>query len=404
MAYLKFIAETRVRLRHNPELRLLLLLAAPAEPERNGLEEIAAQSGWQRFLFLASIYHVAPLLWHNRKRMAGFVPEDVLRELEKRATDAQFKQARVAAELVGAVTALAANGVQCLVLKGITMAIRVYGGMAARPQSDNDVLIEEEQLDEAVQALRAGGWKFTDGEELYYENWRTAGRYNKHLGLARQGIRLELHVRTIADRKRARFGDDEFETGVTEIGGCALRSLALPDLTAHLAAHGLEHAFLRLKWLLDIAWLFHGQDMAAVLKRADYSAAEKQAVNTAVLLAVALDVLDEGKQTLLFAGVNSARICALAGSCRRLIEGFYGDTAPKITTGLYFFAKRHSFLLGNFWRPLAMQAFYPSLYDLRLVRLPRRLFFLYFFMRPFTWLARTARSVALRIGGGACCR
>jgi Uncharacterised nucleotidyltransferase len=115
-----------------------------------------------------------------RSRVAGAVREARSRAL---VLDMTLRQ------VVGA---LEDRGIPALPLKGTTLAERVHGDTGLRPAKDVDILVPREQIDAAVETVRALGYPAPQDPA-----W-TRGLPNLHYTFSRGGVipvRVELHWR-----------------------------------------------------------------------------------------------------------------------------------------------------------------------------------------------------------------
>lgn len=162
---------------------------------------------------------------------------------------------------------LGRRGIRVAALKGAALMGSLYGDAGVRATGDLDILVAQDQGDEALRILTA------DGATPWAE--ATAGRpdvmnlFCRHLPpLKYCGVRVEIHTKLwrelsgevlIADPMSHTAQDGE--------------TLRLDDeaMLAHLCAHAHTHHALdghtSLKWLIDIALLLH-QDMS-LLERSE---------------------------------------------------------------------------------------------------------------------------------------
>jgi len=70
------------------------------------------------------------------------------------------------AELSKLVAALEERGIEVVVLKGIPLALRVFGSIAARSMVDNDLLVRRDDAIRAVEILSAAGYRSIDSREI----------------------------------------------------------------------------------------------------------------------------------------------------------------------------------------------------------------------------------------------
>jgi hypothetical protein len=117
----------------------------------------------------------------SRTRLAALV----------RAT--QFRMLRLQQLLIGALDALAERGIDVVLLKGAGVAATAYGSFAARPMYDVDLLVRQEHVAAAWEALRAAGWVH-DAEAYPSEIYEAHHHLPPLLDPLGTGIALELHA------------------------------------------------------------------------------------------------------------------------------------------------------------------------------------------------------------------
>jgi hypothetical protein len=134
--------------------RLLQLLTADV-PDTAG----PTDAEWERLARLAQQLAVAPLLY-ARLTQSGVAPPPAaaLASLRTAYLHAAMHNTRTYHFLAEALDALAAAGVPVLLLKGAYLAQHVYGNVALRPMGDIDLVVPEEQLSAAAQALQGIGY------------------------------------------------------------------------------------------------------------------------------------------------------------------------------------------------------------------------------------------------------
>jgi len=194
---------------------------------------------------------------------------DLRTAFQRFAAGARLRDARVRAVLEEVLGALGAVGIAPIALKGPALADRLLSEPALRPATDLDLLVSEEELSRATDALVAAGFRRAAPLQDAYQRAE-----HHHLHLRRDpGPDVELHFRAVSA-----FG--------AAIPTAELRARAVPHRTARgtpllvlapedelitLAVHAAAHLFERGGWLLDLALLVErspGLDWAEVLARA----------------------------------------------------------------------------------------------------------------------------------------
>jgi Uncharacterised nucleotidyltransferase len=88
-------------------------------------------------------------------------PDTVRTELAAAVRAAAARELARGAEICGVLDAMAARGIQPLVMKGAALAYSVYPFPAARPSNDTDLLVREQEVDEARRVMQDRGYRET---------------------------------------------------------------------------------------------------------------------------------------------------------------------------------------------------------------------------------------------------
>ena len=148
--------------RVSPELALLLHAAASdgSPAARHRTRELAqAVVSWPLFLERATQHAVIPLMDHELGRSAAdLVAPEAASSLRAAAQDGAMRSLRLTGDLVSVQRALASAGVSAIPFKGPTLAALVYGNLSLRQFEDLDILVRNEELSRARDALFAVGF------------------------------------------------------------------------------------------------------------------------------------------------------------------------------------------------------------------------------------------------------
>lgn len=153
------------------------------------------------------------------------------------------------------VSAFAAQGLRPLALKGPALALQAYGTLAARGGVDLDVLLEAGQWPEALEVLRALGYRIAPGQP-----WPLpAATHELVLTHAEHQPRVELHRRLLRHQHLLRA--PQRMTQSVDLHGTDVTCLAPAYALPYLIAHANQHCFRRLIWLMDIHALLQHADL-----------------------------------------------------------------------------------------------------------------------------------------------
>jgi putative nucleotidyltransferase-like protein len=273
------------------EQRVLLACArldVDAEVEARLRPLASAAIDWAAVLALAERNGVIPFL-HRRLDLLRSIgmPDDVADRLRTRQREEAHRALSLAGELRRVLDLLGAAGIEALPYKGPTLAMRAYGGLAARGYVDLDLLVRPEDAARAIEVLREAGYesayRFTPAQDACFR--RIDGDYP--LVHRETGTLLELHCRVSSQRFCVPLETAELmrRARPVSLGGTEVPAPCDEDLLLILAVHGCKHRWKRLEWIAAVAALLGSGtiDLPALLARAAALRARR-----ALLLALAL--------------------------------------------------------------------------------------------------------------------
>lgn len=157
------------------------------------------------------------------------------------------------AHIAATAAAFDAAGIPWCVLKGVPLALRHYGDLAARQVGDIDILAPPGDTAAADDALRRGGWKRQGTPQdtplpppRYWHEQRYVGP---------TGLILELHHRLHPNPHLLDVRTDELlaRTDTVKLGTVPVPVLDRVTELLYLSTHGCRHGWFRLLWVCDIA-------------------------------------------------------------------------------------------------------------------------------------------------------
>jgi len=255
-----------------PEFALLVEASRWPRPEgyADRLRALAANvTNWDLFLKLIARHHVAGLGQDALSRISNELPDRVAASLSRSAQgDAAHELVQVA-ETVSLVQALSDAGIDCIVMKGVTLAKALYGRFGLRYSVDIDLLVAPEQASPAARTLSNLGYECADSLAIdTSETIRERQRCYKEIAFVnpKSSLVVELHWR-LFDNRHVLPGIVRTEpVSLTLLPGVDVPALAPDAAELYMCCHGSEHAWARLKWLADLnAALAKAPDRAAQL-------------------------------------------------------------------------------------------------------------------------------------------
>jgi len=337
---------------------------------------------WDWVLARARPHGAAPLLRrHLSSACPDAVPPRVLGTLAAcNRTDAR-RTLRLTAELLRLLDLLAAHGIPAVPLKGPALAAALYGDVSLRPFRDLDLLVREADVPGALALLGDQGYRrqetFTPPQEA------AVLRATRHHFLARpDGDIVELHWALGPDDLGFPQDLEDLWARLAPVcvGGREVPALAPADLLLFLCAHGAKHLWQRLGWIADVAELVRRAelDYDALAARAR-AAGGRRVLRLGLFLAWHL--LDAPLPAPLARSLAADRsVMALAVMVRERL--FRDPASPPSGLELLRFHTRARERLGDRVRGAVRAIATPGVGEWALVRLPDRLYPVYYVLRP----------------------
>jgi len=374
-----------------PEHALLLACARTrVEAETAGrLKELAAGPlDWEYLLKLARRHSLLPLLyWQLNAHAAGSVPPARLKGLKQRFYDNAAHNLLMAGELLRVVRRLEGAGVPALAYKGPALAVAAYGDLSLRRFVDLDVLVPKPDVLRAKELLAEDGYRPRPELDAARESILLRAQHNLALAKDSGRMLLELHWQAAASRFAASTGTEEFLEGAetVRLGGGEVKAPAAEKLLNALCVHGSKHFWERLAWVCDVAELIRsrpGLDWPAVLRHADEAGSGRMLF---LGLRLAAELLGSGlPEDVRRRAWADPSVGALAREvaarnfrgCEHVPVGLLGGIRFNLR------ARRRLREKVGYFRFI----FAPTDGDLARLRLPPRLSFVYYVVRPFRLL------------------
>jgi len=373
----------------------LLLYCARSRPDAQSIRELVTQDvNWQALMQLARQHYVRPLLFQSLKTVCwDAVPEAIKLELEQFNWTNVQKNLVFAGELLRFFRLFQQNHIPMATFKGPILAVSVYGDIALREFSDLDILIKETDLRKAEGILTACGYRadFPD------EDYRSA--FVSYLGQyafrqSKTGIAIDLHWRLSSKSMMFPITSTEVWPRLREvpIGSRTVPTLAHDDLALYLAAHGTKEGWRSLGWVCDFAEVLrncHDVNWAAILERAQRSCSSRMLLLAVFLASTLLEA--PAPAHLVDKARSSSPVRALARKVQ--LRMLHPDTQGedwKFLNGLS--------LHDRFWRrlrPIATLLTTRTVGDYQAMPLPKSLWNIYYFTRPFRLANKAVQRMVL---------
>ena len=316
--------------------------------------------------------------------------------VREQLTETARRTARLAlgrsAELVRIARLFGDAGIPFLSVKGPLLARSIYGDVGGRHAGDLDLLIAPDNLAQADAVLRAAGCRRSQPDfDLTPRQWREYQRLRHEFEYFNDttGVRIEVEWR-LEGLGRQAF-DEWLKAGAREtLGGIELARLPAETEALYLFVHGAGHEWFRLFWLVDVARLLArgGVDWPQVMRTARACGVEASVWQGARLVETLFGI--PVPEPLRVPTAHASRVNWLVHSALRRMNRAEADQ-PGLRellrqTGYQLRLRRAWSAKTAVLRPRLMS---PA--NWKMLRLPDRLFALYYPAAPLLWLRRRMR-------------
>lgn len=187
-----------------------------------------------------------------------------------------LKSLKLSLETVELISFLKGKGIRAIPLKGPVLAQSLFGDVGLRHFNDIDLLVQKEDLDRTVEALKTIGYQHVYPGYMTTRQERIYSTYKKDVGLFNQDrqIFVELHY-GIYVHELLRREDESMLLESTEhimINNQAVEVLNKESTFIYLVYHGCLHLYSRLFWLRDVSecinrWEINHQHVVSQMRR-----------------------------------------------------------------------------------------------------------------------------------------
>jgi len=376
----------------------------PSDRDGNRIREIASKQDldWDSVVDLAKQHRVIPFLHAGLQnaQCKDVLPAEKWQLIHKKYLSNAAVNTVLISEIVRLRNACATRDIEILPFKGPVMAGALYGDITFRTCDDLDILVREEDIEQARQILLDDGFEaYLDMTEVE-RHWHHRAGWEYMLRHPELGYLVELDT-CIGPRYQGfnLLSDEIFEEPSTvRIDGSSIDTVNAETLLLMLCVHGSRHQWNRLVWVADILAMWRSFPTMSFSEIANR--AKRLGVHRMLLLghAVAQAVGDE-KTALpeIEFSEKDAIISALADQC---LAGWANETCPRLSGMGFKLASRERvrdkvlYMLGI--------ACTPSYSDWKIIRLPRGLYPLYFLIRPCRLVVKAIKILIRKAGLPAC--
>lgn len=384
----------------SPELTLMLASASSNDAKLNQttINSLLTQPmDWDLLVKMAVHHRVYPLVYKTLSSLDKLViPEISKAVLQQKCKGNTMKSLGITGATIKLVRALEEKNIQSIVLKGPVLAEHLYGELSLRPFKDIDLLVWPEELEQVGQILEEQGYHRTHPNfsltparrKVYIQKFHHFNYWHSELK-----IEVELHWK---------LGHTGWELPLPK--GSSLRRIqvsgySLPVLENEiwllfLVMHGASHGWFRLRWLCDIGEFMRRKDIdwEKVKQLADVFGMRAIFHQALILANQLLKVAVPGNiQSAVMKDEKAWQLAKLTVALFINAHEEHEDAKGGQQWRLYWRQKKYEWQMrtgaGKKFH-YVLDMFKPSEEDIEQLSLPDRLYWVYYMIRPFTWLWR----------------
>ena len=384
----------------SPAFRLMIATSwlAPAswqdKQEEAIRETIGAGVDWMEYIRLVDRHRTPALSWAALKRVPGLqIPEPARQELQKRSDACRMQAVRHCLLLAGVLKNFNRAGIPVMTMKGPILSSELYGDVGLRQSHDLDLAVTLEDLPRAQACLEKMGWRLdSTWFPLSPRQWESLLRHEWHLSYVHPhgASLLELHWRNPSEPPgpiSARWA----RSFLSVWQGYFLQAMNPIDMVLYLCSHGAggEHAWIRAKWLGDLAGIHaEGQvDWEAALGEAWRTGQERALLASLRLLDLVYGLPLPGLPGDPWKDLPSLLIERPLHNLKAYEEPVTVISAASLINRLRMSRYERLLLSRKAWRARLSRLFYRR-EDFRMLRLPDGLFWAYVPLHPILWVWR----------------
>ena len=237
-----------------PDSRQELLLRAAL---LRGEDALGAWRQWRRHADINEIdagsFRLLPLLYANLRDAS--CEDDLMGLLKGVYRNAWYKNQLLFHRAAEVLSSLRQAGVETIVLKGIALTRLYYRNMGLRYMDDVDLLVRPRRAIEAMNVLRATGWRAANRSPEALLGYEHAADFGDGAGR-----KVDLHWRVMWEGRPSADEGDLWEASVPlNVGGVETRALCAADQLLHVCVHGANwNPVPPLRWVADATMIMRG--------------------------------------------------------------------------------------------------------------------------------------------------
>jgi hypothetical protein len=372
---------------------ILLIECCKISPDFILIEEKISQiKNWDNFISLSYTHGVFPLVYKILKKYDEKIPLDKLSFMKQTYMDVVKTNMLMTSELIKISKLLEENGIKSIAFKGPTLSQMAYGDVVSRQYVDLDVLVDENELLNAIKILKKNDYVLEDDFKL--ELLKNNRNIFHDVTLRKNAlVNIELHWRLFSDEYMTGIADLNIEENIKifEYQNNKLKVFENEIQILYLSIHGAKHNWERIEWLVDIVRFIENNaiDWKQLLHFIERTKTEKILFSTFYLCKTILDlslpkeIEEKVQKTNILNFSQRFEIFFYKNFDYILYHDKEAKKISKIQFDILYGYKNKLLFIFALIKPTEL--------DYQTVKLPKYLSFLYYLIRPFNLITRKSK-------------
>lgn len=345
------------------------------------------------------IYHkVYPVVYKNIEKYKLQIPVEFKEKLKIEYKSNTLKMMLFLGETSSVLTEFKVQGINAIPLKGVTTSFQMYGDIDFRKSCDIDIIVKEDDFLAAAAVLKKMGYvEITNDNKSAEKEFQNIKNVTHHISYRnfQKKIDIELHWKKVVnlDVKENEGGENFLEK--IEIKGREFEILNFEENFVYLASHGAKHCWSILEWLNDLNFGFSRLSKESIIRiaeKAEKTGRRNIVLQMFMLLYIIYDreipefLLKYEKEMKKMVPALNYAVGFIALGKNEIKDSF--NESQKITLNkiVYFISLADSIKgKSNVFKKIF---FNPRAEDIKIVRLYKNFFYLYYLIRPFGYILR----------------
>lgn len=369
------------------EIKLIIECCKTTKNTQQLTEYINKIEDWDSFISLAYSHGIFPLVYKSLKDFTHLIPENIFTYMKQNYMNIVKQNMLMTSELIKITKILEENNIEAISFKGPVLSQLAYGDVISRQYCDLDILVDEKYIDKICSLLKEKDYQFD--EILLKKIFENKSIFHDITIYKENIVNIEFHWRLFSDEYKTDFNNLDLAKYITylEISDIQLKIFKNELTLLYLSIHGVKHNWERVEWLVDIVKLIENSSLNwdEVFHIAKITKNEKILFTTLKLCTYILDL----ELNDLVKSKFDKKIENFAKSFENLFIERFSNTLLQEEGSKNISKIQYDLLETNNSKiAFIISLLKPTQLEYSLIKLPKYLNFVYYFIRPFNVIFR----------------